>query len=324
MVDIMKGKENKMRKLTSNTITVITVIAMVLTLTACANGNTATEAVPESTGSQTPEPTTEPTPEPEEQPHEHVWQEANYQQPKMCIECDETEGEPLSPRFLEYGFTASEHGVWVPFVTRANRSDTRIEGQIIGGIGGGFDIADAVSFKDNGEPYIKSYFSPEWREDSNIRWEGDQWILETDGFEMPLPIEEDMIFEPGFEWRIISIEAYFNCEVAYRDGWFFSSRLLDYYSIDLSTDDADNRRMGNDETGVMHTFTVYFNGNDYECKSMIYSHSDSESIYFVFSFSVPIGYDGVVLAFANAGNLRDDNSTLADVIDEDTVFFRIG
>ena len=43
--------------------------------------------------------------------HIHNWKEANYQEPKTCIDCNETEGEPLPPKFLSLGYKFSEIGV---------------------------------------------------------------------------------------------------------------------------------------------------------------------------------------------------------------------
>jgi hypothetical protein len=47
--------------------------------------------------------------------HIHNWSEANYQEPKICIDCDETEGEPLSPKFLSLGREFSKIGVTYPY-----------------------------------------------------------------------------------------------------------------------------------------------------------------------------------------------------------------
>ena len=48
----------------------------------------------------------EPTPS-----HAHNWSEANYQEPKTCTECGETEGEPIPPKFPSLGFELKEIGV---------------------------------------------------------------------------------------------------------------------------------------------------------------------------------------------------------------------
>ena len=58
----------------------------------------------------TPAPTAPADPEPIDE-HQHEWLEANYQEPKTCEECGETEGEALSPLFPTLGFELKEIGV---------------------------------------------------------------------------------------------------------------------------------------------------------------------------------------------------------------------
>ncbi|MCL1830939.1 MAG: hypothetical protein FWG21_05870 [Oscillospiraceae bacterium] len=52
-----------------------------------------------------------PSKTPSEPAHQHEWREANYQEPKTCTECDETEGEPIPPKFSSLGFELKEIGV---------------------------------------------------------------------------------------------------------------------------------------------------------------------------------------------------------------------
>jgi|GEM_PF-6897547 len=52
-------------------------------------------------------------------PHEHTWQPANYQEPAICIECGETDGEPLAAAFETLGITKfMQLGESVPYTTR--------------------------------------------------------------------------------------------------------------------------------------------------------------------------------------------------------------
>ena len=39
--------------------------------------------------------------------HVHIWTEANYQEPSTCRECGRTQGEPLTPYFVEHGVKAN-------------------------------------------------------------------------------------------------------------------------------------------------------------------------------------------------------------------------
>ncbi len=83
----------------------VTMLALSL-LAACGGGSSiapdagGTSASPSSSvAAPTPEPIPSSTPEPSEPPHTHVWAEANYQAPKTCTECGETEGGPVTPAF---------------------------------------------------------------------------------------------------------------------------------------------------------------------------------------------------------------------------------
>lgn len=65
------------------------------------------------------EPEEPPVEIPTEPECEHNWIEANFQQPQICTECGETQGEPLTPFFEENGFAVNMVlGETYPFRTR--------------------------------------------------------------------------------------------------------------------------------------------------------------------------------------------------------------
>lgn len=83
-------------------------LCLALSLAAC-GGDTNT---PSPSGAQSAPPEnsqTEPPASSESEPSEpeceHDWTEANYQAPKTCTLCGETEGSPLTPAFEENGYT---------------------------------------------------------------------------------------------------------------------------------------------------------------------------------------------------------------------------
>jgi len=302
-----------MRKTSLITLAVIIVITMVLTLTACANGNTVAEATPEPTASPTPEPTTsqtpEPTPEPEEPPHEHIWQEANYQQPQMCIECGETEGEPIPPRFEEYGFTLSEHGIQVPYLTVSFDGNSSVIGQITVV---DYDVFDYAIF--NEEDGLRSWggLGADWRTDLDFDHIAEVTRRANDG--------DKVIADADGEWRYIVLTVDFTAE---NKGFRAAYSMINYYSLDLSglIGDGDG---GFSEPDTLMAFTLNYNGNDYESWVYHRQFGDSYSLNLQFYVFVPVGYDGMMLAFMNRGNFSDNPSIYADIIDEDTVFFRVG
>ena len=264
----------------------------------------------------TPEPTLEPIPEsePEEPPHEHIWQEANYQQPQMCTVCDETEGEPLPPRFLEYGFSLSPHGVQVPYVT-SSQKNKRVEAQVRVT---DFLFADGLNMSEAtlSDGMLTGMVWTDFNEENNWRdggWEEVISSLQGDGY----------IIDTDYEWRFIEFEVEFTGGAAYSDGWLLRRGYLDYYSINLS--DPAGAGAG---VGELSSFTINFNGIDYDCKvihDMINFgwNGNRNIVRYTYRFFVPVGYDGIVVAFANAGNIIDETSKNADVIDDDTVFFRV-
>lgn len=311
-----------MKNLKSITLAVILILSILFAITACADDGNLTVAVPEPTVTSTPpiESTPAPTPEPVELPHEHIWQDANFQQPQMCIECGETEGEPLTPRFVEYGFTISEHGVQVPYITisrNAPENNNIVDATVIVTDFSIYDTFGLIEIIDMGNDGIM--VSGTYSDLSDLEgWrdgEFEQFISSL--------LEDGAILDPEFEWRVITFEVNFTGDVAYRHGFNYTHGFVDYYSIDLFSDAP----MGA-IAGEFSSFTVNFNGNDYECKR-IHSrfggwNGNTATIYLIYNFFVPVGYDGVVMAFANADYVSNDTLTLADLIDEDTVFFKVG
>jgi len=278
-----------MKNFRTITLVAILVIAMTLTLTACDDGNAVTEATSEPTSiieaTPRPEPTPEPTPEPEEPSCEHVWQEANFQQPQMCLECGEIEGEPLTPGFFEYDeFTLNSTQTDYEYLTRTEE----YEDIIIYGIA-------------NAHPLV---------------------IIEYDDYREA---------KEGFEWRILTVELYFyGLGVEHFGRVIGFSSNLDFYHFSM---DGNVRSL----IGNVGNRTINFYGNAYEVTVMTEHTSEwtDDIIHgewvlistFEFSALVPIGYDGMMVAFFNAARsfgVDLDSLSPSDLFDENTLFFRLG
>ena len=76
-------------------LTLLLIAIILISLTAC--GNKEQSFSPDLPSSDLPV-------------HNHNWVDANYQEAKMCLECGETEGEPIPPKFISLGFKLSEIG----------------------------------------------------------------------------------------------------------------------------------------------------------------------------------------------------------------------
>ena len=311
-------------KITRTALFIILALTLSLSLSACADGDSVTEFSPELIVTPTPptesspEPTPVPTPEPEETVHEHVWQDANYQQPRMCIECYETEGVQLTPKFVEYGFSLAEHGVSVPYITRASGNDSRVVGHVSVT---NFSIVDGIEVFDDGSLSIMSFEEgADWRLNENL----------ISSFQ-----DRGMIIDADFEWRVIDIDVVFSCNVSNSHGFQLRSlNDFDYYSFDILEPFTPPATRTVDGGISWDSFTFYYNYNgiDYESQgySMMFSTgwmNNVNTLTYKYHYFVPVGFDGMLVAFFNAVNIGDNSSgTLikSDLFDVDTVFFRVG
>ena len=120
----------------------------------------------------------------------------------------------------------------------------------------------------------------------------------------------------GFEWRRVYVSASFSDNRSMLYGSNISFAVADYYQpLELK------------KAGKKQTFTVRYNDQDYKCTASfedmgLYYTEDSSIFEMTCCFQVPIGYDGVVLAFYN-GSLDIDGMQLNQVEDENLLLFRI-
>ncbi len=150
-------------------------------------------------------------------------------------------------------------------------------------------------------------------------------------------IESDETHEAkeGYEWRIVTLKYHFFDENAASDGWRTSVIYDDnYYAFDLETtvgfSEGENENDGEEEAKR----TVNFMGEGFEIEEKdetVRNEWVGQEAYFekVYSFQVPIGYDGMMITCYNPANklsaLNDGNETALekDLIDENTVYFRL-
>jgi len=245
------------------TISILLALSLALSLAACGGGSSA------------------PPPEPE---CEHIWSEANYQEPMICAECGETEGGPLTPAFASLGNTIRPHGSAHTYKT--------------------------VTFQDPsidnvGEVTVTDYY-----------------IIEGD---------DTHEAKEGYEWRIAHVSVVFDDGDVNWDGVRIRTCLYDYYTgfFEETIDDfteANETRLPT----TIHTVSYYGEDYEIESKSELQRNEWVMTTHYTFywdivvSYHVPVGYDGIMFGFYNAGNFGGEESKPPlELVDSDAVFFRL-
>lgn len=133
----------------------------------------------------------------------------------------------------------------------------------------------------------------------------------------------------GYEWRTVTVLYCFGDENRRQYGVWTGEVIADYYSVDLEFEE------GIPKEGEVQSFFIDYMGERTECKwfftSMLdLSNKRTWNCRTKYSFLVPAGYDGIVMAFFNAKNYNTSPPNVdyypavpSEVIDEDTMFFRL-
>ena len=230
----------------------------------------------------------------------HDFTEApNYQEPSICLLCGE-EGEPLTP-----GAISNELNI-ISLTGTAHRFDTITCTEFLIDVTGEVTLVN-IDVTDN----WGNYEAPE-----------------------------------GYEFIVADINLTFTQAYVLEYGVNFLPGLLDFYTYDPSGDVAITYDgvagvlavfgpsleleviRGGDPGAISIHGPINYYGEDIEL--LVYSTFDSEvtqsgvSLNITYAIQVPIGYDGMIIAFINARMLENDEDAPAgDYIDRDTLFFRL-
>lgn len=129
----------------------------------------------------------------------------------------------------------------------------------------------------------------------------------------------------GYEWRIATYAFTYTDDNAWNYGNRGRCAVTDYYVGGLAHTTKDDER----------PLLVYYNGEEYYCtveSTVLRAEWENRVCYVTLEIAiqVPIGYDGIVLTFFNGvhGSENEDTylteaATLQDIVDEDTLFFRM-
>lgn len=225
-----------------------------------------------------------------EKSHTHHWADADYQQPRHCTSCGETDGEKLSPGFEDHGLRCTlkvgEPAVYVALCKNGNSILT--EGELLiddfGPVdAGGTDLpaADGYSWY---RVSMQVRFS-----DANAKKYG--WSVEpcTEDY---YSIELNDIIEEVTQWE---------------DGSTPEHYVKRYSVLWNGTEYSDCLRWAE-------------NGNSGWNNGVCVFHEDAY-------WRIPTGYDGAVYGFINRANLPDGyweaGAHIYDYADADSLFFRL-
>jgi len=228
---------------------------------------------------------------------EHEWKDANYQEPETCILCMETKGEPLTPGFELHGLSVNTtFGGRRPYVSVAANKDRR-----------------GTLHETIGEITLQQvHTSNSFRDDTAIS---------------------------DYEFIYVTLGLKFSDSVAWDHGASWAFGFFDYYTFDPTEKGVDLSEAEESEIPgfvLGPEFTNYY-GEDKDIyinfsQEPVWSMgSQSLTVTFRIVFSVPKGYDGLMIRFTNAKlyyhseeflSIKKEDLTAGDLIDDDTLFFR--
>lgn len=268
--------------------------------------------------------------------HQHTWVEATCTEPKTCSECGETEGEALGHDWVEATCTAPKtcsrcgatEGEALPHtLTEATYQSPAV--CTVCGAEVGEPLTPAFEelgvkgqFMEVGQtyPYVTICY-----EEPSLKTTCDLTITnyESNASDPALPAKD------GYVWKVVDVEILINDDNANMFGYQVSECNEDYYDIlghDATVTYAETPEPPYDS---QCTFTVNWNGEDYECQRNYTGEStgwrDDHTVLITkhYEYLVPEGYDGCVLGFRDASIEWGDGMHISDIADDNTLFFRL-
>ena len=262
---------------------------------------------------------------------DHSWEEATCTVPKTCAVCDLTEGDVLPHEWVEVSCAAPKHcsacslteGEALPHTWQEANYQRAQSCTVCGAeegqpVPGDYELAGIVCNMEVDAPY--TYCTATY-DDRNLTATGtvtisDYKIFESDSTH---PAKE------GYEWRSACVRIVFEPENARDKGIRMGRWLDDYYVAEWS-----KRAVKLGANGDM-TYRVNYLGEDVEIYCVVENYkwtgwssgknTYSETLY----FQVPVGYDGVTIAFMDSrtmGSAKQSNTATTKAANENCLFFR--
>ena len=226
----------------------------------------------------------------------HTWTEATCTAPKTCTHCGAAEGQPL-----EHSWEGEATLYTAPICSVCGAAGDPLPGYLA-------QNGLAPNAKPN---QIADYITSTYvRSDINTTGSfmaSDISIFDSDGIYRA---------KKGYEWRSAEILIHFGDNHAALYGTKVAFARGDFYQdLELKQGKKQDR------------FTVNYNGKDYKCmayyENVGYQYEVDGILFHMTCYvQVPVGYDGVVLAFYN-GNIDIKGMHLHEVEDENMLLFRM-
>ena len=227
----------------------------------------------------------------------HIWEEPTCTTAKRCSNCNATEGQPLGHSWEGEAtlFTA-------PICSVCNAEGEKLPGY--------FDQQELVANLQPGQiaDYITNTFVRPDLDTTVLLMVSQMQISEFDGIQHR--------YKKGYEWRRVDISILCDDNNSGLYGTNISFARADYYQ------DQELKQAKKQEH-----FTVTYNDKDYKCLALyenagFYYDGTSNVFHATCYFQVPVGYDGVVLAFHH-GSIAIDGMHLHEVEDENMILLRL-
>jgi hypothetical protein len=217
--------------------------------------------------------------------HEHTWVEANFQEPKTCSVCFQTEGSPLPAAFETNGYP-------INMIVEST-----------------YDYK-TIGSQDPTKEVITHVAIIEYS------------VIASD---------ETHEAKEGYEWKILHAFCDADSDDFFNYGGQLREAIADYYSGDLYFEDQVSTFSYKSEEAECYVEFTQFQGDWYE-GNVEGGETEYTYVYeYEYAVQTPIGYDGCVFVLYNAvhgsyelGGLEDITNTVVDLVDEDSLFFRMG
>lgn len=258
----------------------------------------------------------------EGEPLGHSWLEANCETPQTCSRCNLTDGNPLGHTWEEATCTTAKTcsvcglSEGTPLEHTWEGESTLYTGAVCAVCGADGDPLPGYLAQNNLHPNAEPVQITEYHTNTFVRPD-----LDTVGefFASKVLIceyDETHRSRQGYEWRTADITITFKDSNSNLFGSNVICARADYYQEQMLK-----------QTKKQESFHVTYNGKDYKCTAFyentgFYYDNNCNVFQMTCYVQVPIGYDGVVLAFFHGGT-DVEGKQLHEAADENTLLFRM-
>lgn len=264
--------------------------------------------------------------ETEGEPLGHAWAAATCEEPKTCSVCGETEGKPLGHTWAEAACTeartCSVCGATEGEPLGHNWKEANYQQPKTCSVCGETEGEPLTpAFEEHGlaagmEQDVTYDYITSCSLDTAKKTVGRLTVYDYKVFDS----DEDHAAKEGYEWR--GIEAYIVLNANEDSNLRNYGAKVGYITTDYYTPNTTSWTFDSSDT-----FIVDYCGEKYECEAdtrAAFGDWEDNVITYVTTayYQVPVGYDGIVVAFVDAVNVEEESNPF-DIIDENTPCFRL-